>query len=85
MAAFSSLTPTPVPMQCSGSFACFGGHPSLANRTDATVEVVVARSQSYPKLFFQSVPYMGPTRSLLQRRLSKNCTFGTATKDHGLR
>ena len=44
---------------CSFSFA-YLGHPSHANRTDATVEVVVARFQNYPKLFFQSVPYIGP-------------------------
>ena len=80
MGAFSSLTPTPVPMQCSGSFACFGGHPSLANRTDATVEVVVARSQNYPNCSSKLCRWLGPceTRSLLQRRLSKNCKFGTA-------
>ena len=80
MGAFSSLTPTPVPMQCSGSFACFGSHPSLANRTDATVEVVVARSQNYPNCSSKLCRWLGPceTRSLLQRRLSKNCKFGTA-------
>ena len=85
MAAFSSLTPTPVPMQCSGSFACFGSHPSLANRTDTTVEVVVARSQNYPNCSSRLCYLLGAceTRSLEKRRLHKGCMFGTATSDHG--
>ena len=28
---------------CSGSFACLGSHPSLANRTSTTVEILMAR------------------------------------------
>ena len=47
---------------------------SLANHTNATVEVEVA---TFQKLHFT----LGPceTRSLRQRRLRKNCMFGTAT------
>ena len=33
---------------CKGSFVCLGSNRSLANRGDATVEVVLARSQSCP-------------------------------------
>ena len=33
---------------CSGSFVCLGSNRSLANRVDATVEVVLARSQNCP-------------------------------------
>ena len=40
---------------CSGSFVRGGSHSSFANRMDCTIEVVEARSQTYPKLFFQAV------------------------------
>ena len=33
---------------CSGSFVCLGSNRSLANRVDAAVEVVLARSQNCP-------------------------------------
>ena len=33
---------------CSGSFVCLGSNRSLANRADATVEVVLARSHNCP-------------------------------------
>ena len=33
---------------CRGSFVCLGSSRSLANRANATVEVVLARSQNCP-------------------------------------
>ena len=55
LASLSSSTPATMQFQL-----CLSWTPCHANRTDATVEVVVARFQNYPKLFFQSVPYIGP-------------------------
>ena len=56
---------------CSGKFAWLGNHPSLANRTGASIEVVKARCQSF---FFQPCLLSSPfePRSLQQRQLPKN-------------
>ena len=56
---------------CSGKFAWLGNHPSLANRTGASVEVAKARCHycfSKPELLFS--PF--EPRSLQQRQLPKN-------------
>ena len=66
---------------CNGNFAWLGNHPSLANRTDASVEVAKARCQYCffkPGLLFSTFE----TRSLQQRQLPKNSciyNFGTAS------
>ena len=62
---------------CSGGFVCLGSHcRSLANRTGATIEGVVARCASCSsKLCLLFDPF--EPRSLQQRRLHKNYNFGT--------
>ena len=52
---------------CSGSFLCFCSHGSFPNRTNASVEVVVAMSQHYSSRLCY---LLGPceSKSLQQRR-----------------
>ena len=68
--------------QCSGSFACLGSHPSLANRTGTTVEVVVARCRNCSSKLCWNCGQCG-LRSVQQKaaaqELQRNCNFGTAT------
>ena len=68
--------------QCSGSFACLASHPSLANRTGTTVEVVVARCHNCSSKLCWKCGQCG-LRSVQQKvaaqELQMNCNFGTAT------
>ena len=61
---------------CSGSFVCLGSNRSLANRADATVEDVLARSQKCP-------PKLRPDL-YNQERYATIATCWTATSDHDL-
>ena len=59
---------------CSGKFACFGNHTSLATRNRATIEVILAKCHYYSsKLCLQFRPF--ETRSVQHMRLRKN--YGT--------
>ena len=61
---------------CSGRFAWLGSHPSLATRTDATVEVVLATCH---KCSSKLCSHLGP-HLYSKRQLCKNHNFGTATR-----
>ena len=67
---------------CSHGFACLGSkRSSLADRTGATIEVVVARCN---KCSSKLCLFFGPVepRSLQQMWLQKNYNFGAATSYH---
>ena len=64
---------------CRGSFAWLWSHPSLATRTDATVEVLLATCHRCSSKLCWSFGLFGPS-SLQQRQLRKNHNFGTATR-----
>ena len=70
-------------LPCSDGFACLSSHPSLANRTGATIKGVVVKFHNcISKL--RSVFARFASLSLQQMQLQKNCNFGTATSYHGL-
>ena len=73
--------------QCSGSFACLGSHPSLANRTGTTVEVVVARCRKCSsKLCWDcgQSSLRSVQQTVADKELQMNCNFGTATSYYPL-
>ena len=69
--------------ECNVSLTCLGSHPSLANCTGASVEVVKTRCHtSSCNLCLSFGPF--ETRSLQKRQLHRNHNFGTATSVNGL-
>ena len=67
--------------ECSGKFACFANHASLAICKGATVEVLKARCDHCSSKRCLSFGANAP-RSLQQMRLCKNHNSGTATSPH---